>query len=154
MFGDAEALHTETILGALRKISEAPWDDYFGRPLTARDLARLLKPYGVASVDVRLDGVNKKGYRRNHLHDPWTRYLPGECDMGATSATSATEHVNMRLLVAGSGRHALPATRNPELTSDVAQVAQVAEVSHASSFCDEVDRAFPDWRRMAGETGP
>ena len=48
----------------------------FGRPLNARDLAKLLKPYGVRSVDVKVDGVTRKGYRREHLHDPWTRYLP------------------------------------------------------------------------------
>ena len=76
VFGDADAMHGETILGALHKISEAPWGDYFGRPMNARDMARLLKPYGVTSVDVKLDGVNRKGYRREHLHDPWTRYLP------------------------------------------------------------------------------
>ena len=32
---------------------------------------------------MKIDGVNKRGYRREHLHDPWTRYLPpaarGEC---------------------------------------------------------------------------
>ena len=50
VFGDADRLHGETILDALHKISEAPWGDYFGRPVNARDLAKLLKPYGVASV--------------------------------------------------------------------------------------------------------
>ena len=69
-------MHGETILDALHKISEAPWGDYFGRPMNARDMAKLLKPYGVSSIDVKLDGVNRKGYRREHLHDPWTRYLP------------------------------------------------------------------------------
>ena len=44
--------------------------------MNARDLAKLLKPYGVVAVDVKIDGVNRKGYRREHLHDPWTRYLP------------------------------------------------------------------------------
>ena len=50
----------------------------FGRPLNARDLARLLRPYGVTSTDVKAAGVNKKGYRREHLHDSWSRYLPPE----------------------------------------------------------------------------
>jgi uncharacterized protein DUF3631 len=70
VFGDAEAMHSETILAGLHKISEAPWSDYYGRPLSARDLAKLLRPYGVRSVDVKADAVNKKGYRREHLHDP------------------------------------------------------------------------------------
>ena len=54
-------MHGETILAALHKISEAPWGDYFGHPMNARDLARLLKPYGVSSADVKIDGVNRNG---------------------------------------------------------------------------------------------
>ena len=27
-------------------------------------MAKLLRPYGVSSVDVKIDGVNQKGYRR------------------------------------------------------------------------------------------
>src|SRR5258708_12617174 len=75
VFGDADALHTETIRDALHKISEAPWGDYFGKPVNARDMAKLLRPYGVTSADVKLGGINRKGYRREHLHDAWTPYL-------------------------------------------------------------------------------
>ena len=127
VFGDADAMHGETILTALHKIPEAPWGDYFGRPMNARDMARLLKPYGVASVDVKVDGVNRKGYRRGHLHDPWTRYLPPTDGGSATSATSATAQVNDGWPVAGSGQEALPATADMPLTCAVAEVAQVAD---------------------------
>jgi hypothetical protein len=94
VFGDAEALHTEMILAALCKISEAPWGDYFGKELRARDMAKLLRPYRVTSADVKIDGTNRKGYRREHLHDAWSRYLPPEHGDSATSATSATAQVN------------------------------------------------------------
>ena len=127
VFSDAEALHGETILAALRKISEAPWGDYFGHELNARDLARLLKPYGVSAVDVKLAGVTKRGYRREHLHDPWTRYLPSEPGGSATSATSATAQVSEAAEVAGSRQEVLPATCDPPVTSAVAQVAEVAD---------------------------
>src|SRR5258708_4334738 len=126
VFGDADALHTETILAALCKISEAPWGDYFGKELRARDMARLLRPYRVASVDVKIDGTNRKGYRRDHLHDAWDRYLPPEHGGSATSATSATAQVSDHDQVAGSASHPLPATSDPPLTCEVAQVAQVA----------------------------
>lgn len=127
VFGGQDAMHGETILAELHKISEAPWGDYFGRPMNARDMARLLKPYQVSSMDVKVAGVNKKGYRREHLHDPWTRYLPPLGRDSATSATSATEQVNEGAPVAGSGQQALPATGAPRLTSDVAEVAEVAD---------------------------
>ena len=110
VFGDRDAMHGETILGALHGIPEAPWGDYFGRPMNARDMAKLLKPYGVSSTDVKVDGVNRKGYRREHLHDSWTRYLPPLPGGSATSATSATGQVNDGAPVAGSGQQALPAT--------------------------------------------
>ena len=117
VFGDADRLHGEMILNALHKISEAPWGDYFGRPVNARDLAKLLKPYGVASVDVKIEGVTKRGYRRDHLHDPWTRYLP---PAPGSSATSATAQVSHGCQVAGSTQQVLPATSATPLTSEVA----------------------------------
>ncbi len=135
VFGDADALHGETILGALHKLSEAPWGDYFGRPLNARDLARLLHPYGVAAKDVKIDGTTKRGYRREHLHDPWTRYLPPAGGGSATSATSATGQVTWGGQVAGSTSEVLPATSDPALTWEVAQVAEVADTPPGSGQC-------------------
>lgn len=129
VFGDAEALHGSTILEALHKIEEAPWGDWYGRALTPRDLARLLKPYGVTAVDVKIADVTRRGYRRDHLHDAWSRYLsPPDSDEGsATSATSATGLVNKGDLVAGSTSEVLPATDPLPLTCEVAEVAEVAD---------------------------
>jgi hypothetical protein len=135
VFGDADALHTETIREALHKISEAPWADYFGRLVNARDMAKLLKPYGVTSADVKIGGINRKGYRREHLHDAWTRYLPPRPGGSATSATSATAQVKDDDQVAGSGWDALPATPALPLASEVAQVAQVADPPQLCAVC-------------------
>ncbi len=135
VFGDADAMHGETMLNALHKISEAPWGDYFGRPMNHRDMAKLLKPYGVKSVDVKIDGTNRKGYRRDHLHETWIRYLPPPDGGSATSATSATGQVNDGRPVAGSGQQALPATSDMPLTCDVAQVAEVADTAPNGGLC-------------------
>jgi Protein of unknown function (DUF3631) len=137
VFADAEAMHGETILTALHKISEAPWGDYFGHPMNARDMAKLLKPYGVKSVDVKIDGTNRKGYRRDHLHETWIRYLPPADGVCATSATSATAQVNEGWPVAGSGQQALPATSPIPLTSTVAEVAQVADTPPRTGWCTD-----------------
>jgi hypothetical protein len=137
VFGDADALHTETIRDALAKISEAPWADYFGRQVNARDMAKLLKPYGITSTDVKIGGTNRKGYRREHLHDAWRRYLPPGQGGSATSATSATAQVNDDDQVAGSASHPLPATPALPLTSQVAQVAQVADPPQVCTVCGE-----------------
>ncbi|WP_433187731.1 DUF3631 domain-containing protein [Actinoallomurus sp. CA-150999] len=138
VFEDADALHGATILERLHKLDESPWSDWYGRPLNARDLAKLLKPYGVTSVDVKADGTNRKGYRRDHLHDAWSRYLPRQAG-AATSATGATAQVNGVGEVAGSGHQALPATGPIPVTSGVAEVAHVADTSHRPpcSACGE-----------------
>ncbi|MCD4527453.1 DUF3631 domain-containing protein [Nocardioides sp. cx-173] len=84
----AKATHTTDLLSALHGLDESPWGNYHGSPLTAHELGRLLKPYGVKSFDVKLAGTNKKGYRlvgrpdpkskvlEGGLADAWKRYLP------------------------------------------------------------------------------
>ena len=138
VFGSADKLHTETILDGLHKISEAPWGDYYGRPLAHRDLAKLLRPFGVRSADVKIAGVNKRGYYRERLHEEWTRYLPPAGGGSATSATCATAQVSEVEEVAGSTQQVLPATGDPPVTSAVAQVAEVALPPGAG------DRGWPE----------
>jgi hypothetical protein len=75
---DAEALYTSTILEGLHQLEDAPWADWYGHPLTTRDLARLLRPYQVESKNVREQGTGapRKGYARADLQDAWARYVP------------------------------------------------------------------------------
>lgn len=147
IFGDLDTMHTETILDELHKIDEAPWSDLRGKPLDPRRLARLLGDYGIASADVKLVGVNRKGYRREHLHDAWTRYLP-EPPLSATSATSAaipSLTCDDAVADSGSGDWNPSATRYPSATSDepvTSAVAQVAQVAHngepePATTCDD-----------------
>jgi hypothetical protein len=72
-------------LRGLRALDESPWGDWYGHPLGPRDLARLLKPYGVGAVKVRIGDLSVRGYRCADLHDAWNRYLP------AGSATTDPE---------------------------------------------------------------
>jgi hypothetical protein len=85
IFGDAIALHADTILERLIAGEEygldadAPWASLRGEPLSKRRLATILKPYGVSPVKVRVGGLSLQGYRREHLYDAWSRYLPATC---------------------------------------------------------------------------
>jgi Protein of unknown function (DUF3631) len=73
----AEALYTSTLLEGLHQLEDAPWADWYGHPLTTRELARLLRPYQVESKNVRQHGgTPKKGYARADLQDAWVRYVP------------------------------------------------------------------------------
>lgn len=67
-------LFTDAILSGLYVMPEAPWSSYYGRQLSARDLAGLLGAFGVESQNVRIGDSVRKGYRANDLWDAWTRY--------------------------------------------------------------------------------
>ncbi len=132
VFGDVDRRHTDDLVARLVDLEESPWADLRGKPLDARGLSRRLSTYGVHPTQVKVDGVNRRGYRREDLHDPWSRYLPAET---ATTATSATPHVTEPESVAlsesvalASATSNLTATDPPTLTCTVTRVAQVANL--------------------------
>lgn len=97
VWDDSAHVPSATLLERLHAIDEAPWGDWYGRPLSARDLARLLRPFGVRSKNVKVAGSVVKCYRRADLEDAWQRYTRPT----ATAATAATE-----------GQKALPTSGN------------------------------------------
>jgi hypothetical protein len=85
----APALWTETVIARLVALPESPWHNLHGRFVDARDIANLIKGYGVHPKDVRQGGgANRKGYHRDQLHDAWERYLPPKGDGRDTRDTS------------------------------------------------------------------
>jgi Protein of unknown function (DUF3631) len=87
IFGEHEVVSTETILGKLHALEEAPWGDWYGKPLDSRGLAKLLKPYGICSTKVRIGEASVRGYRRDDLWDAWSRYLAPPSGTSGTSGT-------------------------------------------------------------------
>jgi hypothetical protein len=84
VFNGHDAMHGHDILARLYDIEDGPWVGWYGRGLNARDLAVLLRPYGVGPCNVKLSGTNRNGYRRDQLFEAWNRYL------SPTSPTAAT----------------------------------------------------------------
>ena len=81
------------VIAAPVELDEAPWADLRGKPLDTRQLARYLRPYGVSPKQVRVAESSRKGYAREDLHDPWSRYLgeaPLESETSETSVTGST----------------------------------------------------------------
>jgi hypothetical protein len=91
--GPHSQLSTEAIRARLHALDESPWGDWYGRPLTARDLAKLLNPYGVKPKVVRFGESTARGYRREDFSEPWRRYLAGVSVTSETSVTSLARHV-------------------------------------------------------------
>lgn len=139
VFGDAQALHSATILERLHGIEDAPWSDFYGKLFDARALSRRLKPYGITPKDVREDGTgpNRKGYSREQLWDAWKRYLPNirdERDKGDMPGQPCRGQ-----------NHVADAIRDSEtsatgLTSEVADVADVADTGREVPFCIDCGR--------------
>jgi hypothetical protein len=134
VFGDATHLYTTSVLDLLHRLEDAPWNDLFGRQMTAHDLSKRLKPYSVKPVDVRENGgSNKKGYRRDDLFEAWNRYLPRDTrDKGdlpaqprrgreSDTATEATDLFSVAPVAVSDMESATAPTSN------VASVAPVAD---------------------------
>lgn len=105
IFKDAIALHTETILERLTRGEEhgleadAPWENLRGQPLGKRGLASMLKAYDVHPLKVKVGGLALQGYRREHLHDAWTRYLPEDSGTAEPAEPAALPQEFSRIAV-------------------------------------------------------
>jgi putative DNA primase/helicase len=72
-------LLTEDLLQDLRAREDRPWGEWRGgHPLSAVQLARLLKPFGVQPRLFRTGPKVARGYLPESFADAFSRYLPGE----------------------------------------------------------------------------
>jgi hypothetical protein len=75
--GDPERVTTAQLLEGLHALEEAPWGDWYGKPLGAEKLARTLREFGCRSGNTRVGEKVRKAYDRVALEDAFERYLPG-----------------------------------------------------------------------------
>jgi hypothetical protein len=81
------------IIRKLIAIDEAPWGSFeWGKPLSQRGLARLLKPFGIRPKQMRISGKDNpvRGYHLSDFEDAWRRYLPTPPLLPVTTDTSVT----------------------------------------------------------------
>lgn len=73
-----DRIATQEILRHLHAMDNRPWSEWRrSQPITARQMAALLKPFGVYSVAIRFpDGENVKGYTKHSFNDAFSRYIP------------------------------------------------------------------------------
>jgi putative DNA primase/helicase len=72
-----DKLSSTEIVAALHKFEERPWSEW-GRqekPITARQIARLLAPFDIKPKSIRIGPDTPKGYEQNDFGDAWARYL-------------------------------------------------------------------------------
>ncbi len=72
--------------------TEAPWATYNrGKPVTARQLSRLLEPYGIHSKTVRFGPLTPKGFELSQFEDAFARYLTPSNEPAAPSGDEALQ---------------------------------------------------------------
>jgi Protein of unknown function (DUF3631)/DnaB-like helicase N terminal domain len=72
-----ERLPSDEIVRELIAQEDRPWPEWRkGKPLTATQLAALLRPFDVRPRELWVSGRNLRGYLRADLEDAFARYLP------------------------------------------------------------------------------
>jgi Protein of unknown function (DUF3631)/Bifunctional DNA primase/polymerase, N-terminal/Primase C terminal 1 (PriCT-1) len=90
---EKDQLSSVVLLARLNRLEERPWGSWHkGEGMRARDLARLLRPFGIRPRTVRLsDDETAKGYLLDACADAFERYLeaspPPESDTSVTTAS-------------------------------------------------------------------
>jgi hypothetical protein len=68
-----EPLKTADLLEELHQIEESPWGDWYGKPLSAHGLSRLLRPYRIKTMPVYADGKTVRGYKVGQFSDAFAQ---------------------------------------------------------------------------------
>lgn len=134
LWGDAPHYPTAYLRERLLKLEEAPWGDWYGRELTSRDLAKLLKPYGIKAKVIRTATGTPRGYTRSDLADAWARYTRP----AATGATAqhSDETADLTSEDGCCGRVADGSTEGAT-RADLHEHANVADVADVALGCPE-----------------
>ncbi len=84
---EAQRYLTADLIAELSKVEESPWGDWHGKPITAQALSKLLRPYRIKTMPVKVDGVTVRGYKVEQFTDAFHRVL------GVTGVTGVTSRL-------------------------------------------------------------
>ncbi len=76
-FDGLDRIGSAELATALGALADGPWSEWKGgKPITPAQLARALKPFGIAPEVMRMpSGGTPRGYLRVQFEDAWERYL-------------------------------------------------------------------------------
>jgi putative DNA primase/helicase len=79
-FGEADIIRSADLVTKLTADPERPWAEWrYGKPITQKQLAGVLRPFGIISETVHVPGLaDGKGYKRARFAEVWVGYLPGQ----------------------------------------------------------------------------
>jgi len=75
--GGQSKLFSRDLVARLPQMEDRPWPEWkAGKPLSLRQLARLLEPFGVKPRSLRIGGTTGRGYQKVDFEEVFERYLP------------------------------------------------------------------------------
>jgi hypothetical protein len=160
VFGDKERLKTEDILEELTADPERPWATWSkGSPMSARELARQLRGFGIKPKQIWVAGTNARGYERADLEDAFSRYLSSAAPQPARPARhqhSSRKQTNSDTLDegcpsgSGNGANAHEQTALAGLASTSPVQGEAHEPTTPSMLARRVSRASRTRRSISG----
>lgn len=83
-----ETMLTRDLLVYLSNLENRPWSSWGTK--SGRSLGNLLRPFGISSRDLNVEGESLKGYRSSEFQDAWERYAGLTAGDRGTKNASAT----------------------------------------------------------------
>ena len=80
-----DRLRTADLIERLSEIEESPWGDWYGKPISAHALSKLLRVHRIKTMPVWVDGKTVRGYKREQFEDAWARVLSVRGDRNVRS---------------------------------------------------------------------
>jgi len=132
----ADRLASADLCEALAAMEGRPWAEWkSGKSVTANQLARQLKPFGIAPTGtVRVGSRTAKGYYRRQFEEAWERYLSAE----------GVDELSQRHNDAAAGT----STTFQNVTSESGVTVQKCEKSNDEGHCDGVTFQKGDTQAM------
>jgi Protein of unknown function (DUF3631) len=94
---------TADLLAHLAAVEDSPWAEWYGKPLSSHGLSKLLKPYRIKTMPVRIEGETVRGYKLDQFENAFHRVLGVTSVTGVTSETLSHEGSNARNACNASG---------------------------------------------------
>lgn len=122
VFADRDRMASVELAAGLAELEDAPWGEWYGKPVSARTVAGFLRDFDIRPRLHRMGDGPARGYLQTDFHDSWSRYLPDTPLPPCNGPVSVTPLQGRSEAI--FDRYADPAcnSRKPALTCDVTDV--------------------------------
>ncbi|HEV3040884.1 MAG TPA: DUF3631 domain-containing protein [Candidatus Angelobacter sp.] len=136
---DPQWISTADLLEFLHTMDDRTWDEWNkGKPMNPKDLATLLKPFGIRPANQRLEsGKVIKGYKKELLDRVWVRQLLLET-WGTTVPTCGEEILSRNNLVAANPQNSSTNIPAQQLTPGAVAAEMQEQIQPAARPCPEL----------------